>query len=80
LRRDGYVGDNSESCIIVIDAQCRGVAYDPYDWGDARTKRTAHAFIAENWDRLRDGEVVDVQYILRETTAPKQSERVTAPI
>src|SRR5262249_38427507 len=31
LRRDGYRGDSSEPCIIMIDAQCRGVAYDPYD-------------------------------------------------
>jgi hypothetical protein len=29
LRRDGYRADASEHCIIMIVAQCRGVAYDP---------------------------------------------------
>jgi hypothetical protein len=32
LRRDGYRADDNERCIIMIDAQCRGVSYDPYNW------------------------------------------------
>lgn len=75
LRRDGYRGDFSEPCIIMIDAQCRGVAYDCYDWKDTRTKRTAHNFIAEHWAELRDGDVVDVEYILGEKPTKKMSER-----
>lgn len=75
VRRDGYRGDDTEHCIIMIDAQCRGVAYDPYDWKDARTKRTAHLFIMEHWHELKDGDVVDVQFILGETSTPKRSER-----
>jgi hypothetical protein len=76
LQRDGYRGDDSEQCIIMIDAQCRGVAYDPYDWTkDRRTKFVAHDFIRFNWSSLKDGDVVDVQYILKETTQPKLSER-----
>ena len=78
LRRDGYSGDESEGCIIMIDAQCRGVAYDCYDWEDRRTKGTAHNFIAEHWSELKDGDVIDVQFILGETEKPKPSERVTA--
>ena len=74
LRRDGYAGNKREHCIIMIDAQCRGVAYDPYDWGD-RTKRTAHGYIEKNWSLLKDGDVIDVQFILRETSTPKVSER-----
>jgi hypothetical protein len=75
LRRDGYRADHSEPCIIMIDAQCRGVAYDPYDWiNDARTKREAHHYIRENWHDLRDGDVIDVEYILGETTEKKVSE------
>lgn len=76
LRRDGYRGDASECCIIMIDAQCRGVAYDCYDWKDRRTKGTAHNFIAEHWQELKDGDVVDVQFILGETEKPKISESV----
>lgn len=80
LRRDGYRGDNTERCVIMIDAQCRGVSYDPYDWGrDTRTKPVAHNYITEHWAHLRDGDVIDVQFILGETKEHKISERLTAP-
>lgn len=81
LRRDGYRADEEEPCIIMIDAQCHGVSYDPYDWPEsARTKRTAHDYIRKHWQSLEDGDVVDVQFILGETPSPKESERITAPI
>jgi len=75
LRRDGYSGDQHEHCVILIDAQCRGVSYDPYAWGGARTVREAHHYIQKHWHELSDGDVVDVQYIIGETKAPKVSER-----
>ena len=78
LRRDGYEAGDNEQCIIMVDAQCRGVAYDPFDWNDARTKRTAHLFIREHWHELKDGDVIDVQFIVGETDKPKASERLTA--
>ena len=74
LRRDGYSGTTEEACIILIDAQCRGCAYDPYDW-NSRTKKVAHDFIRNNWDKLADGDVVDVEFILGEATSQKVSER-----
>ena len=75
LRRDGYRGDVSERCIIAIKPQCRGVSYDPYNWGDgARTMPVAHDYIEKHWSELRDGDVVDVQFILGETTKAKVSE------
>lgn len=80
LRRDGYTGSELEHCIIMIDAQCRGAAYDPYDWKDTRTRRTAHDFIQKNWDSLRDGDVIDVQFILGETGQRKISERFDAAL
>jgi hypothetical protein len=81
LRRDGYRGDYTEQCIIMIDAQCRGVAYDPYNWTkDTRTKRTAHIYIEEHWSQLHDGDVIDVEFILGETLKPKLSERVTVEV
>jgi hypothetical protein len=79
LRRDGYSGGPDEPCIILIDAQCHGCAYDPYDWPN-RTKRTAHDHIRDNWNTLKDGDVIDVEFILGETKTPKLSERETAPL
>jgi hypothetical protein len=77
LRRDGYGCSPYDDCTIMIDAQCRGVSYDPYDWPhDPRTKRTAHNYICKHWDELKDGDVVDVEFILGETETPKVSERL----
>lgn len=72
LMRDGYGGSD---CIIMIDYQCRGASYDPYDWPDSRTKTTAHLWITQNWDQIADGDVVDVEFILGETKTKKISER-----
>lgn len=36
---------------------------DPYEWGD-RTYKTAHLYIATNWDTLKTGDVVDVEKII----------------
>lgn len=78
LRRDGYAGNESERCIIVVKAQCRGVSYDPYNWSDgSRTMRQAHQYIENNWRSLSDGDVVDVEWILNETKSIKISERHT---
>ena len=48
--------------------------------GDTRTKPVAHQFIEKNWSTLKDGDVVDVQFILGETAEPKRSEREREPL
>jgi hypothetical protein len=79
LSCDGYQGNPLERCIIYINAQCRGVAYDPYDWpANPRTHRVAHDYITEHWHLLADGDVVDVEFILGESTELKKSERYEA--
>jgi len=75
LRRDGYRADETEPCIIMINAQCRGVSYDPYNWKDLRTKGTAHRYIADHWPELADGDVIDVEFVLGMTDTKKISER-----
>lgn len=70
-QKDGYMGSD---CIIMIDAGCRGVQNDPYDW-NLRTKQVAHAWIETNWEIIADGDVVDVEFILGESTTKKTSER-----
>ncbi len=74
LRSDGYSGDPSERCIIMIRAQCRGVSNDPYGWTGDCTFHHAHRYIATHWDNLRDGDVIDVEFVLGETVSPKVSE------
>lgn len=49
--------------------------YTIYDWDD-RTRRTAHRYIIKNWDSLESGSVVDVEFILGETTPPKTSQNI----
>lgn len=40
-----------------------------------RTLPTAHRHITENWEYLRSGDVIDVQFVLGETTEAKAPER-----
>jgi hypothetical protein len=53
--------------------------HDPYDWND-RTFQVAHQHIAEYFDALQTGAVIDVEYLLGETTAPKISELGTVEV
>lgn len=63
--------------IMVFHANGGPARYDPHDWGD-RTYHTAHKFIADNWRSLKSGAVIDVQFILGETSEPVTSERTMA--
>jgi len=45
-----------------------------YQWSGSRTMKVAHEYIEENWDKLKTGDLVDVQFILGETGEPKHSE------
>lgn len=47
---------------------------DPFDWND-RTMHTAHEWITKHFHTLKNGDVVDVEFILGETKVPKRSER-----
>jgi hypothetical protein len=80
LQRDGYRGKPDEYCIIYIQPQCRGVSYDPYNFpANPRTHRVAHDYVQRQWATLKDGDVIDVEFILGETEAPKVSEREDYP-
>jgi len=48
--------------------------YTPDSWND-RTFTTAHKYITENFDSMQTGDVVDVEFILGETTTKKISQR-----
>lgn len=73
---DGYLvrraGFNS-AMIYLIHLVGERCAYDPYTWTD-RTMQNAHLFIEKEWANLQDGDVVDVEFILGESSVKKQSE------
>lgn len=48
-----------------------------HNWND-RTMHVAHHYLEEHWDDVYDDTVVDVEFILNETTEPKRSERYDA--
>ena len=71
-QRAGY---GETPCILLGKLDGGRFRYDPYEWG--RTNRTytaAHMYIAEHFDDLTDGEVIDVRYYLGEAHAPCESE------
>jgi hypothetical protein len=35
----------------------------------------AHRYVTAEFDRLKDGQVVDVEYLMGESAAPRRSER-----
>lgn len=76
---DGFLarraGFGQTACIYLIALATQKCAYDPWSWGN-RTMNTAHQHIERAWHQLNDGDVVDVQFLLGETTAPKVSESV----
>ena len=47
--------------------------YDEFEWGD-RTFATAHSYIKANWDAMKNGEVIDVEFLLGETHEAKTSQ------
>lgn len=51
--------------------------FDAYEWGHSRSRTMLHAhlYINEHWSELKDGDVIDIEYILGETGVPKISER-----
>ncbi len=79
MRRAGYNLTEPPFCVILCRLEAAGcdgnATYDPYSWSGARTLPVAHLFIVEHWDELRSGDVVDVEFILKETTKQKLSER-----
>jgi hypothetical protein len=74
LRRAGYGPDMPLIIFGYLDASRGKCHYDPYDWND-RTMKTAHNYIVEHFNKLNDGDVIDVEFVLGETTNKKTSER-----
>ena len=69
-------GGNSVMLMMLRDGKATN---DPYEWGSlglgSRTMPVAHDYIIDHFAELRDGDVVDVEFILGETKEKKVSER-----
>ena len=80
LRRCGYPCDRRPNILMTrLDGNGKATN-DPYGWSDGtRTFPVAHDWIIKNWGGIKDGDVVDVQFILGETNEPKVSERLSYP-
>lgn len=71
LRRAGF--HDFDDYVILIDAHSFEGSYDPYkQCGD--TRHHAHLWIRDHFYELRDGDVVDVEFIRGRTPEPKKSE------
>ncbi len=73
LRRAGLDSDGSYH-IALFNLNRGDGLMDYYKWGTARTLPVAHEYIEKHFDRLETGSVIDVEFILGETTEPKLSE------
>src|SRR3954464_115333 len=76
LERAGY-GKPFTSYVLLIRLAGEEVEvqHDPYQWSRrGRTMREAHTFISAHFDEVRNGAVIDVQYILGERPVPKLAE------
>lgn len=76
MRHCGFPADGSS--VILMSLYDQAATNDPYSWADlgkgSRTFQIAHDYILNHWSEIESGDVVDVQYILNETTAPKTAE------
>lgn len=72
LKRAGYA--TSVPCVLLSKIKGGPMTYDPSAWG-GRTMATAHKYIIERWNDLESNAVIDVEFILGETTYPKTSDR-----
>jgi hypothetical protein len=84
LARAGY-GQTREAqrgyvLLLTLAGGSGEVHCDPYDWPNAprvRTMFVAQQYVNQHFDTLESGQVIDCEFILGETPAPKDPERLT---
>lgn len=64
-----------DSWIVLVHLNSTECQNDPYGWGGgSRTMPEAHKYLEKHWDELESGDVVDIEFILGETTEKKKSD------
>jgi hypothetical protein len=48
--------------------------YSPYEHNSPRTMKVAHLYIIREWDSIKSGDIIDIEFILGETDKPKESD------
>lgn len=78
----GLKPEEQSSFVLLMGLQSHPerVTYNPYDWGNNRSRFCAHKWLIEHFDEIESGAVVDVEYILGESSVPKVSEAVETPL
>jgi hypothetical protein len=75
LRRAGFNPFGEPVCYMFTKLVDGKSQWDAYAWGSGdRTCSTAHQYIEKHFDELEDGQVIDVEFILGETSEPKKSD------
>jgi len=78
LRRCGYSCVGLPNILLTkLTADGSPATNDPYWWSNSRTFTVAHNWIIDHWSEIKDGDVIDVEFILGETAEKKLSERET---
>lgn len=72
MRRAGF----GAPMVFLVALSTERCAYDPFTWGN-RTMNVAHQYITANFGTLENGQVIDVEYILGESTFVKMSEELS---
>ena len=73
----GVTADLQREYVLLVNL-VKDAPYDAFGHGPARTLRVAHHHLIEHFDTVENGSVVDVEFLLGERPAPKQSERCVA--
>ncbi len=75
LGRAGFVSEFIGVRIMLIWIARARAEWYPNAW-NSRTLLVAHQYVEDHFDELESGAVVDVEYILKWTAKPKESERI----
>lgn len=70
----GKLAHDREPYVILMKLDGVEAQYDPFAWRNFRTLGHAHSHIITHWHELASGDVVDVEFLLGETTTKKASE------
>ena len=71
IERAGFSNDFPQ--VVVHFLEPDEGSWDASKWS-SRTRHVSHKHIANNWNKLNTGDVIDVEFILGETKQPKISE------